>query len=416
MFKRGSLQQFQRAKPIKVHTPLPLPYKLPLAVHALLSKSEKLCPSSGVPSWTYFCGKVDLFFKTVERKAAISAFEDNGIDPLSKLRRPWFKPTSNWEPPCLSENVNFKEYMFDTKTRLFNRFAAYRAKQLEDKKKRTDNMSFADKWAIAWLRSKADEIVDLQTDKNLGTAVITCQQYDDFADGALHASFEQIPEDTVNRILRETKFNINDAVAFAKDFQLMSPKLEAYFKALHEDYRIPLLRLLLKVHKLIPEVRALTACTKWITNPIAIYLARVFGEIVDRDSNIAKDTLDVIDTVSQIHGNDLAIATVDVDKLYPSIDLTQCEYAVKQACIEHFHGQPGWGARVEWLSRLLHIIFASQIVKFTALSPERRVASGTQWFKQTRGVTTGMPCATQVANIFLRGLDAVFRRCLGRAL
>ena len=195
-------------------------------------------------------------------------------------------------------------------------------------------------------------------------------------------------------------------MTFADQFGLFHDKVLSFATCLCSNYRYPIARLLIKVHKPVIEGRLLASGTQWLTNPIAVLLAQQLQPVVNQHASIAKDSAEVTAAFEQCaaeHGS-ANMATFDVESLYPSIHHRRCRAAV--ARVLHAYAASGArrgmhkGAWVELLLRLFDIIIAAQIVIFQA-----GTADQPSFYEQVQGITTGLACATQLANLFLVGLD-----------
>ena len=149
---------------------------------------------------------------------------------------------------------------------------------------------------------------------------------------------------------------------------------------------------------------------RWITNPIAVIVAKHLQPIVNSFEAVARDTADVINAVESIPTEMLAsshAATFDVKDLYPSIEFGPCMAALKVVLYEYFTQHPVAyaGVLVEVLLNFVDIIFRSQLLPYRS-----QVSDEVCFYLQTTGITTGLSCATQLANIFLHGLDKLILR------
>ena len=125
------------------------------------------------------------------------------------------------------------------------------------------------------------------------------------------------------------------------------------------------------------------------------------------ETAVARDTQDVIKALeSCIFSSTSKAATFDVEQLYPSMEPSRVKGAVKVALLAYYRANPcrGYGALIELLCWLLQIVFDGQILRMTS------AVSGTKsLFVQVVGITTGLSCAVQLANLFLLGMDQTFK-------
>ena len=141
----------------------------------------------------------------------------------------------------------------------------------------------------------------------------------------------------------------------------------------------------------------LSACTKFLTTPISIFIGKILQPVIDKMDLVASSSEKVIEDFTKIdHESEKDIHSFDVEQLYPSLQKAQVIGATRHALTKHFSENPQrlWGRLVEFVISLLTIVLDTQFLKFFG-----------QLHRQVKGVTTGMPCAGHVANIFMHGLE-----------
>ena len=109
------------------------------------------------------------------------------------------------------------------------------------------------------------------------------------------------------------------------------------------------------------------------------------------------------------------LASFDVDKLYPSLDPNLVQRSVKTLATEYYRSTRtrNWGALVELLASLLGIVMSAQIVVFFETVNGKCVK---RRYRQVKGITTGLSCACQLANLHLIMLDILVIQSLSRHL
>ena len=384
-------------------------HDVPDAVISFLSKSDKLVPVHSLPSWRTFYDAIDDFHRRLRMKFAFRARRWLQNDPLAGLRRKFFKPSSTWMP-SLDQVPEFIE-KYETATRGDLCWSFYCAKRVERGSALMRNLSFADHWAMKWLSSHTS-IMDAPSDKSLGTAVLTKACYDELAFKALQKSYQSVDEAATHRIVQNAQKLIRNVLAFAKPFQILHPRVCDFAICLFDEAEahIPIGRQLIKVHKPALESRMIASGVRWITNPIAVIVAKQLQPIVNSFKAVARDTAEVINAVESIPTEMPAsshAATFDVKDLYPSIEFGPCMAALKVVLYEYFTQHPVAyaGVLVEVLLNFVDIIFQSQLLRYRS-----QVSDEVFFYLQTTGITTGLSCATQLANVFLHGLDKLILR------
>ena len=106
------------------------------------------------------------------------------------------------------------------------------------------------------------------------------------------------------------------------------------------------------------------------------------------------------------------LATFDVDKLYPSLDPKRVLTSVRLLATKFFAARQlqNWGVFVEVVVGLLAEVLKSQVVCFRRLNADGSV--DILFFLQVSGITTGLSCACQVANLHLVAMDEFMQQSL----
>ena len=202
-----------------------------------------------------------------------------------------------------------------------------------------------------WLREHRGQLIDAPSDDNLGPCIVPVAKYNSLAAVVLQKSFVEVPQDAIVGKIDSAKLEILNLVKLGELHIILAPKLVAYMQCLFETYKMPNLRLLIKVHKGPVECRSISSGTSWIRNPIASYTAQCLQPIVADSRTIAKDTGEVIDSLQKLNGGEQAFTTFDVNQLYPSIPLDTCVAAIGRVLEEWFIKNPSrlWRLRIELL-------------------------------------------------------------------
>ena len=383
--------------------------QVPDPVFNFLGKSDKLVPVTRLPSWKKFYEAVDDFQYRLRVQLAFRNLRHVRVDPLTGLRRRFSKNSSQWKPSPEQLPKDIDKYCSYTKADLC--WAFHLARTAEAQKRQPRNLSSADRWAIKWLSGNSD-FLDVPTDKGLGTALIRKTHYDSLASAALNKSYVEVSWGTVQETVDRAKSDIHNILEFAQQFKLLHRKVIGFATCLFEDAesRLPIGRQLIKVHKPVTESRMIASGVRWVTNPIAVILASFMQPVVNSFESVAKDTKDVVQAVSNMAvdgGSNVYAATFDVKDLYPSIEHGPCKAACITILCEYFRdrGVANWGALVEMLINMVDVVFRSQLLTYRFQQSGEKL-----YYLQTTGMTTGLSCACQIANLFLRGLDRMVAR------
>ena len=127
-------------------------------------------------------------------------------------------------------------------------------------------------------------------------------------------------------------------VIFARGHKALHEKQCDYLSCVFDTWKLPIIRLLAKVHKPILSARLIVAATCWLTNPLAVLLSVLLQPIVASHISVAHDTQDVLDLLQSVSITpDLKVFSYDVEKLYPSIRHDQLIEAVVHAVTEFLY-------------------------------------------------------------------------------
>ena len=147
-------------------------------------------------------------------------------------------------------------------------------------------------------------------------------------------------------------------------------------------------------NKVIPPFRLVTAAQNFPTARIEKWLCNIISPVANKycEKEIIRDSQDFLAKISNMEDilsqSGMFLFTVDVNKLYPSIDTEILQEALEDALLTCTYGILG----------LAKVCFESAAVQF-----------GDNWFKQIFGLTTGGSASVPWANIFMKHLLRLFR-------
>ena len=214
-------------------------------------------------------------------------------------------------------------------------------------------------------------------------------------------------EDGFNKTVCDIETNLD----FAKKLKLFPEAVVDFCRCScsRQIAKIPIIRGLIKIHKPQLSVRLLVANTRWITSPLAVWLAATLQPIVDTFATVASSSKDITDRLETIHLDEAdRIHSFDVEQLYPSIDQQRAIGTLHDCLVRHFSQNPvpQWGALVELIVAVVTIIFGAQFAVFHL--------DGQQvFYRQSEAISTGLACGSQLANCFLEALDRSYGQSFG---
>ena len=169
--------------------------------------------------------------------------------------------------------------------------------------------------------------------------------------------------------------------------------------------KLPVFRILIKIHKSPVEARPLGASTKSLVVPAAIWVARCLKPVVASACRfVAGSTQDITSAIDDINaaGSQVTKCTaVDINSLYPSIQRDRLMMVVKAAVWQHYRRR----TLVEVVSRFLEVILEFQIVQY--LDP---TSGHTFLYRLVSGLTMGIAPAVHLANLCAT-VEAADRTC-----
>ena len=400
---------------------------IPLAVKQALGLGDKLVPSSALPTYKSFYSSLHEFNVQVMRRSALGERGNSTRDPLLGLRRRFFMRTSSWMPKQADISSNVQGFLQRVNADAAMQFHLLKSTHEDTKTRIRPNISFSVSWGFKWLRSLDNPLIDCPTDKALGTALLSKSLYNDLIFRGLNASFRQISLEFAFSVVDSVKVRILDQLSELKSHRVFCQQKLDYCVCLFENWRFPLTRQLIKVHKKSLDSRLLVSGTKWFSNPIQVLIAHTLQPVVRHAESVADDTLDVVNAVHKLEDSitsaspdcvcdSCRVYSFDVEKLYPNIDQAKATASVRLALTAFYTSFPAprWGLIVESICIFVQLVFESQISCFKPL-----VSFGSSiitFWLQTSGLTTGLSCATQIANIFMLSFDIEAARSLRSSL
>ena len=256
-------------------------------------------------------------------------------------------------------------------------------------------------------------MIDVPADKNLGTALVSRQLYEQQIDVTFERSFVRLDEAEALALIDQISGELIEIVRDAVGKNTITDIESDYLLCLRNCWRWPHLRLLWKVHKKNIDTRLISSGTKWITCPLDVFVSRALQPICESLPTVAKDTSAVIDLLTSVPPRpNLNIASFDVEKLYPTLDTGLVLLVVRNHLVRFYTCSPVplWGFLVEFILQLLHLVLKGQIVTF---KPRCKPNAHMQFWRQVLGIATGLSCGVQIANITLFELDLHVADTLG---
>ena len=366
-----------------VHNHLPFP--VPTPVLLLLSKGLKYVPDLQAAHWADFNKAGKKLQKALDCRAF---FGDRPMPPkrFAKLRL-----QSSWQPPATTRGKVIHN-IFRHAIEQWNPVA------------RAQNWSFWDRQAMKWLRVNRSSVKVCDSDKNMGVSLHT-QHW------VRERSLEHIREACVPISQEEWKTTTHAAICDAnrvfsglQQSGLCTPAEVRYMRSYFARPSAGLFRLLPKLHKAPISSRPVFTSGKSVFRGLSEWLVVLLEPILKNYSTIATNS-DEVQAILQAWSSDwrncsdfrswptLQFATLDIENLYPSIDLQHLRQVIGRQ-ISAFY-DPSRAAQV---TALLDLVLRINDITFEG-----------QIWRIRKGLPTGSPVSVVLANLYLVEFDATLR-------
>lgn len=271
-------------------------------------------------------------------------------------------------------------------------------------KKQFRNLSALDVRGIAWLSNSTAWIRAIETDKNLGmclasTAWVQSQM-------RLHlAGYHRIDKASLQSIIANVRSSLSLLVDVGFQHRILKQS-NARFLLQHansSEVKIPQLRLNCKVHKSPPESRPISNMRGYILEPLAKMVNSMLLEVQAECDTVLTSSLGAINCYeNKVMGSDEDLLAFDITSLYPSLLIFGDEKAVFEVVskrVEHHFSKRGMTRLGSWLCKALKLLLLDPVVRVKG--KDMGVEENEVFFIQRSGMTTGLSCASTIANIYL---------------
>jgi hypothetical protein len=338
---------------------------VPTGLKALLGLGLKFCPTPQPVNSTVYKDALLPLFRSI-RLALHFKEESNSYNKLTYVSNPTYAPPS--APPYIE---GFMKSVLKTATNatISNRPARY-------------NLNRRMRTLLTQLRYQKTLKV-LQTDKNLGPAIMTCSQYQQFCMDHLgqadtYQPVNEIPLATIRKTVDDYYKTLCRAQPSAsKDARIIVHGLEtttpSYFHALPKIHKTPM-----GCRPIVSSINApTTGLSKWLTYLLTPIATEIQSYI--RDS----DTLQCEITQLNVEPTDV-LYTFDVENMYTSIPIESALQAVH------------W-----FLNRIKHPLTSIILIGLKIVLEYNYFTFGISNWKQLRGLAMGTPVAPTIATLYL---------------
>lgn len=356
----------------------------PTFLNSVLTRGLKYIAPSQTPKVETLNNALDTFFRRVLLKQHYRANPervDNGIY-VPQL----YRSDGNWTPQTPRD---WK--MWTTRVRSEFLYAFETSTLLRSLTTATDSLD-SDLILTRHYLQQHPELMIVPTDKNLGPALITQQDYINMClkhlcDTSTYTQVRNHDEVLNNQRVHEKIQKLNKEGA---DLFSHIKNIRQFLQSYNENPKIPLFHCLAKVHKKNIAGRPISGAHSWLTTPLSTLLSYALRNcliISNHDYNfLLRDSKQLISQTENMRTAETdLLVTFDVETLYPRMVHEATVKAVKHA------GWPRHFKRLEkWACDATELILNQSFVEF-----------GCKVFKQRKGMAMGTNAAVELANIYV---------------
>ena len=275
---------------------------------------------------------------------------------------------------------------------------AYQSHMLEDEPF-SRNLSVLDKKAINWIRcNRWVRLID--TDKNLGTALVETQWIEDQVQLWLSKMTRRISEAEASQKIVTCVESLRTITERAIKSEIIEGTQRGFLLVNSNCTVAPSFRILAKIHKQPVSSRPIGNYRNFCLGTAGVAVSAYLQPVVESCRHVIGSHVPIINwaETAQLEEHDIMF-TFDIEALYPSIRVWpgvggHCLFDVVERAIWSFYSpQPDL---VEFLS--------TQLTQY-----------GGSFFEVTWGLSTGLQCASELVNLYLDVLGfpcvAEFERC-----
>ena len=372
-------------KPVFQHVHNHLPFPVPTSVLLLLSKGLKYVPDLQSAHWTDF----NVVGKKLQKALDCRAFF--GDRPMPPKRFAKLRLQSSWSPPATARG------------KLVHNMFRHAIEQWHPVAK-TRNWSFWDRQAMKWLKQHRSTVKVCDSDKNMGVSLHT-QQW------VRARSLEHIRQACT--LLSHDEWTATTRIAIRDAEQVLTGLRKAglctdaeirYMRSFFEKPSAGLFRLLPKLHKNPISSRPVFTSGKSIFRGLSEWLVVLLEPMLKHYFTIATNSDEVqahLQSWSEEWRNHsgfcswptLQFATLDIESLYPSIDLAHLRQVIKSQIFKYYDGE-----KARQVAALLDLVLRINDIAFEG-----------EIYRICKGLPTGSPVSVVLANLYLVELDATLR-------
>lgn len=276
-------------------------------------------------------------------------------------------------------------------------------KDIQKVGKKTPRMFREALHAMKWFNDNKD-IVVATADKNLGIVVLYKEQYTEYCKGQINSTtFAPTDLTKATLSLKELKLDnefkelVRNIVKHNNIPITSKYNFEQFLTQFAKEFTLPEFYILVKVHKDPWKARPIQPCHSYFTTPISIWLVEILLPITKRLESILGSTDQLLRDISKYNANmnppspnEWCIFSIDVESLYPSINLDKAIPTIHSYIMEHQEELNIPKPLVWVIFRALNFVLKNNYTEFQGVI-----------YKQVTGTAMGANVAPPFANLYL---------------
>ena len=361
---------------------------VPDFVHNLAAKSSKFIPDAKPNTIRHVLSSFDQFVRSMMLAHFFSGRHDRYDCKLRKTSL----GNKSWLPKLDDDACSrFSMYSRLTKAEITGSWPAAR--------KMAKNFTRLDLKAMRWLETHAETIKVVDTDKNLGNAIVSAPWIDAQCRKWLAKSMMLVDACSMQAKMSLLKARLQRMVDKASAVRAITRQQAHFLLDQLQSNAVPAFRINVKIHKSPVDSRPICNNSRFCLCNAGIFLSAYLRDLVIRCPNVITSHLAVISWADSFQpGPDDRLVVFDIVALYPNLPVWadgsgHSLYQIVSERIWQFYGNIDHNLAL-LLDSILHVILSNQVVHYDGVAYEA-------W----QGLNTGLHAASELANVFLSVYD-----------
>ena len=275
---------------------------IPPGLKRLLGLNLNFCPTPPVHN---YLKQLQQSFHDFARSVRIHHFFRNNNSSSNNYNKKLYVPNKTWKPPNASENI--ENTLLKIQQNINN---------IQQPKRTNNNLTQQQRQLIHLLKQNQNLMV-IPTDKNLGPALLTHQQYLDLCNEHLKSNIYQLTSKSAKIIkgkLIKVVRGFHRTLPYSKDNKIIIHNLD--------NYSINYFYGLLKIHKKKLAIRPIVSNAGSILAGLSKWLDFHLQPFLEKIPSFLKDSDALLDALHQLDlEEDFFFFSADVVSMYPNIDI-----------------------------------------------------------------------------------------------